>query len=57
MVFGEDGPLNFPNLRVVLPTASKKPVTFNKSSACNSWFDFYKLGEDGSGHTGQALLD
>ena len=45
-VFEEGGPLNFPNLRVVLPTAPKTPVSCNNGFAMNRWFDIYKLADE-----------
>ncbi len=45
-VFEEGGPLNFPNLKVVLPTAPKKPVSMNNGYTMNSWFDIFKSDDD-----------
>ena len=45
-VFEEGGPLNFPNLKVVLPTAPKKPVSMNNGYAMNSWFDIFKSDDN-----------
>ena len=45
-VFAEGGPLNFPNLRVVLPTAPERPVTCNGGMKMNSWFDIHKLSNE-----------
>ncbi len=45
-VFEAGGPLNFPNLKVVLPTAPKKPVSMNNGYAMNSWFDIFKSDDN-----------
>ena len=44
-VFENGGPLHFQNLKVVLPTAPKKPVTLNNGYLMNSWFDIYASDE------------
>lgn len=54
-VFENGGPLNHPNLRVVLPTAPCKPVSCRNGSAMNSWFDIYKLSDE-SDMTGINML-
>ena len=44
-VFEEGGPLYFPNLKVVLPTAPKRGVTLNNGYHMNSWFDIFASDE------------
>ena len=44
-VFEEGGPLNFPNLKVVLPTAPKQGVTMNNGYMMTSQFDIFASDE------------
>ena len=45
-IFEEGGPLNFPNLKVVLPTAPIKPVSLNNGYKMNSWYDIFASDEN-----------
>ncbi len=45
-IFDKGGLLNFPNLKVVLPTAPKQSVTCNDGLNMNSWFDILKSLKD-----------
>ena len=54
-MFEKGGPLHFANMRVVLPTAPRKPVSCNDGYVMNSWFDIFKLA-DGHDDAGLDML-
>ena len=41
--FDQNGPLRFPNVRIVFPNADVKATTAHNKSIETSWFDIYSL--------------